>query len=150
MNLMTIQNLRRPDLRSTEHAELRTADRTPTLGQVAEVAGVSIATASRVLNNSAPVSVQARQQVRDAVVRLGYVRHRAAPSSPRGRVRSVAAVICTNNTRFFADPFFAQVLGAATEEFSTHDVPLMVVVAPDDRVSIVERYLQSGHVDGVL
>ena len=36
----------------------------PTLGEVANLAGVSIATASRVLNNSAPVSLQARQQVR--------------------------------------------------------------------------------------
>src|SRR5688500_4683581 len=111
MNEMTIQNIRRPELRvpaelrsdhrtdvrtelrGGELTDLRTGERTPTLGQVAELAGVSIATASRVLNNSAPVSVQARQQVRDAVVRLGYVRHRAAPSSPRGRVRSVAAVV---------------------------------------------------------
>ena len=130
--------------------QLRSQDRSPTLGQVADLAGVSIATASRVLNNSAPVSVQARQQVRDAVVRLGYVRHRAAPSTPRGRVRSVAAVVCTNNSQFFADAFFAQVVSAATEVFAAHEVPLMVVVAPDDRLPYVERYLQSGHVDGVL
>lgn len=133
---MTVQSLRRVD--------------SPTLGQVAELAGVSIATASRVLNNSAPVSVQARQQVRDAVVRLGYVRHRAAPSTPRGRVRSVAAVVCTNNIRFFADAFFAQVITAAADVFAGSEVPMMVLVAPDERVSIVERYLQSGHVDGVL
>ena len=134
---MTIQQLRRPD-------------RSPTLGEVADLAGVSIATASRVLNNSAPVSMQARQLVREAVVRLGYVRHRAAPSTPRGRVRSAAAVVCTNNSRFFADAFFAQVISAATDVFAAQDVPLMVVVAPDERVGVVERYLQSGHVDGVL
>lgn len=130
--------------------QLRRRDRPPTLGQVAKAAGVSIATASRVLNNSAPVSVQARQQVRDAVVRLGYVRHRAAPSTPRGRVRSVAAVICTNNARFFADPFFAQVVSAAMDVFASRDIPLTVVLAPDERVPIVERYLQAGNVDGVL
>lgn len=134
---MTIQQLRRPE-------------RSPTLGEVADLAGVSIATASRVLNNSAPVSLQARQLVRDAVVRLGYVRHRAAPATPRTRVRSAAAVVCTNNSRFFADAFFAQVISAATDVFAAAEIPLMVVVAPDDRVSVVERYLQSGHVDGVL
>ena len=134
---MTVQQLRRPD-------------RAPTLGEVASLAGVSIATASRVLNNSAPVSLQARQLVRDAVVRLGYMRHRAAPSTPRARVRSAAAVVCTNNSRFFADAFFAQVISAATDVFAAQDIPLMVVVAPDDRVTAVERYLQSGHVDGVL
>jgi DNA-binding LacI/PurR family transcriptional regulator len=120
----------------------------PTLGEVAQMAGVSIATASRVLNNSAPVSTQARELVREAVVRLGYVRQRAAPV--RTRARSVAAVVCTNNARFFGDAFFAQVISAATETFSAYDIPVMVVVAPDNRVGIVERYLHSGHVDGVL
>jgi DNA-binding LacI/PurR family transcriptional regulator len=130
--------------------QLHSQDRSPTLGQVADLAGVSIATASRVLNNSAPVSVQARQLVRDAVVRLGYVRHRAAPSTPRGRVRSVAAVVCTNHNQFFADAFYSQVIAAATDVFGAREVPLMVIVAPDDRLAYVERYLQSGHVDGVL
>lgn len=125
-------------------------DRAPTLGQVAELAGVSIATASRVLNNSAPVSVQARQQVRDAVVQLGYVRHRAAPATPRGRVRSVAAVVCANNSRFFADPFFARVISAATETCAARDVPLMAIPVTEDRISFVERYLHAGHVDGVI
>jgi DNA-binding LacI/PurR family transcriptional regulator len=62
----------------------------------------------------------------------------------------VAAVVCTNNIRFFADAFFAQVVTAAADVFAGCDVPMMVLVAPDDRVSIIERYLQSGHVDGVL
>lgn len=129
---------------------VRSRDTSPTLGEVAHVAGVSIATASRVLNNSAPVSVQARQLVRDAVVRLGYVRHRAAPSTPRGRVRTIAAVICANNGRFFADGFFAQVIASASEVLAAQDVPLTLLVAPDERLQIIERYLQSGQVDGVL
>jgi len=130
--------------------DLRAPIRPPTLGEVADLAGVSIATASRVLNNSARVSVTARQQVRDAVARLGYVRHRAAPVRRPERVRSVAAVVCTNNTRLFADPFYAQVISAATEVFAGQDVPLMVVPVTDDRIASVERYLLSGHVDGVL
>jgi DNA-binding LacI/PurR family transcriptional regulator len=141
---MTIEKLRRVHRSGVQSVT------TPTLGQVAAFAGVSIATASRVLNNSAPVSLQARQQVREAVVRLGYVRHRAAPSTPRGRTRSVAAVVCANNSRFFGDPFFGQVIGAASEVFATAGVPLTVVVAPDERIGIVERYLQGAHLDGVL
>jgi DNA-binding LacI/PurR family transcriptional regulator len=121
-----------------------------TLGEVAELAGVSIATASRVLNNSAGVSVEARLQVVDAVERLAYVRHRAVRAVTRGLVRSVAAVACTNHTRFFADPSFAQMIGAATDVFAAADVPLVLVIAPDDRLSLVERYLQDGRVDGAI
>jgi len=51
-------------------------DRPPTLAHVAELAGVSPATASRVLNGSARVSRSARLQVEAAVERLGYVRRR--------------------------------------------------------------------------
>jgi len=129
--------------------DVRAPMRPPTLEEVAELAGVSIATASRVLNNSAKVSVHARQQVRDAVVRLGYVRHRA-PAAPRKQVRSVAVVVCENNDRLFSDPFFAKVIAAATEVLASHDVPLMVIPGAGERVAAVERYLHSGHIDGVM
>jgi DNA-binding LacI/PurR family transcriptional regulator len=122
----------------------------PTLAEVAKLAGVSIATASRVLNNSAPVSSAARQQVREAAIRLGYVRQRAAPVRPRTRIRSVAAVACANQTRFFGDPFFARLINSASDVFAAHDVPLIVLAATDERMPTVERYLHSGQVDGVL
>jgi DNA-binding LacI/PurR family transcriptional regulator len=114
------------------------------------MAGVSIATASRVINNSARVSNGARQQVRDAATRLGYVRHRAAPAHPRSRIRSVAAVACANHARFFADPFFARLIASASEEFAAHEVPMLVISVTDERLSFVERYLHNGHFDGVL
>ncbi len=130
--------------------ESRVPPTAPTLAEVAKLAGVSIATASRVINNSARVSSGARQQVREAASRLGYVRHRAAPAHPRKRIRSVAAVVCANYARFFADSFFARVIASATDEFAAHDIPLMVVPATDERLPIVERYLHSGQFDGVL
>jgi DNA-binding LacI/PurR family transcriptional regulator len=103
-----------------------------------------------VINNSARVSSSARQQVREAATRLGYVRHRAAPVHPRGRIRSVAAVICANHNRLFADPFFGRLVASATEEFASYDMPLLVIQATDDRMTMVERYLHSGQFDGVL
>ena len=45
----------------------------PTIRQVAENAGVSIATVSRVINNSSAVSEEVREKVLDAVNRCGYV-----------------------------------------------------------------------------
>ena len=57
---------------------------TPTLADVAALAGVSPATVSRVINGSARVSQHARTQVERAIDRLGYVRHRAAPHGAHG------------------------------------------------------------------
>ena len=127
-----------------------TGPESPTLADVAHVAGVSLATASRVLNNSAGVSLRAREQVRDAVTHLGYVRRRAARATPARKARAVAAVICANNTKLFSDPFFARVISGATEEFAAHDVPLMVVPITEERLSLVEPTLHSGHYSGVV
>jgi DNA-binding LacI/PurR family transcriptional regulator len=122
----------------------------PTLADVAKMAGVSIATASRVLNNSAPVSVGARKQVRNAASRLGYVRHRATPKHSRQKVRSVAAVLYANSDRIFADPFFARLIRSATEEFAKHGMPMMLTSVNDARLPMVEQYLHDGHFDGIV
>ena len=53
----------------------------PRLADVARQAGVSPATASRVLTGSARVRPETRQDVEDAIAQLGYVRNRAARSS---------------------------------------------------------------------
>jgi DNA-binding LacI/PurR family transcriptional regulator len=103
-----------------------------------------------VLNNSAPVSSAAREQVREAAQRLGYVRQRAAPVRPRGRVRCVAAVACANQTRLFAEPFFARLIASASDVFAAYDLPLIVLAATDERMPTVERYLHSGQVDGMI
>ena len=105
----------------------------PTLGEVAPLAGVSTATASRVLNNSARVSNAARQQVREAVIRLGYVRQRAARAVDR-RPRSVAAVVC-DQPRLFADPFFARVIKGASAAFAERDVPMLLAAGTTGRRS---------------
>jgi DNA-binding LacI/PurR family transcriptional regulator len=122
----------------------------PTLAQVAELAGVSPATASRVLNGSARVSPSAQEQVRLAVARLGYVRQRAARAYPQRRARSVAAVVCEPSRRVFSDPFFARVLAGAGEALAAHEVPMLLSPATGDRSAALERYLCSGNVDGVL
>jgi DNA-binding LacI/PurR family transcriptional regulator len=119
----------------------------PTLAHVAALAGVSPATASRVLTGSARVSPTARQQVRDAVDRLGYVRQRAARAEGR-RPRSVAAVVCEPNARLFADPFYSRVLAGATSALEARDVPMLL--AAGERPASLQRYLSSGHIDGVL
>ncbi|MFG1946001.1 LacI family DNA-binding transcriptional regulator [Nonomuraea sp. NPDC048826] len=96
----------------------------PTLAQVAAAAGVSPATASRVLTGSVRVSTSTRRQVYEAVSRMGYVRQRA----PRGSVSrttatGVTAVVCDHLPRLFSEPYYARLLsasGAVLAENGTH------------------------------
>lgn len=126
-------------------------DPRPTLADVARVAGVSSATASRVINGFPKVRPETRRQVEDAIVNLGYVRQRATRLGERRRTRSIAFVICEEALRLFSDPFFGRVFRGASEVLapSGSQVVLLMAQAGRDIGSVVD-YVQSDHVDGAL
>jgi DNA-binding LacI/PurR family transcriptional regulator len=121
----------------------------PTLADVARLAGVSSATASRVLTGSARVAPQTRDRVHEAVTRLGYVRNRAARSAQPRRAGSIALVVCEENMKVFADPFFPRILWAVSKALATADLQLVLpTLHSSQNYHTVARYLRSGHVDG--
>jgi DNA-binding LacI/PurR family transcriptional regulator len=123
----------------------------PTLADVAHLAGVSSATASRVLTGSARVRPQTKDKVEQAMTRLGYVRNRAARSPASRRAGSIALVLGEETIKVFGDPFFARVLRSVSKELSSADSQLVMLTlhSPHD-YQTVSRYLRSGHVDGAL
>jgi DNA-binding LacI/PurR family transcriptional regulator len=128
-------------------------DTRPTLADVARTAGVSSATASRVLNGFPRVRPETRKQVESAMAELGYVRRRAARmTSTPPRTRSVAFVVCEEGLRLFADPYFARVVFGATRELTAAGMQLVLLTVPStkDYQSSAVHYLSSGHVDGAL
>jgi len=123
----------------------------PTLADVAELAGVSSATASRVLTGSARVRPQTRDRVEEAMSRLGYVRNRAARSAASRRAGSVALVMGEETAKLFADPFFARLMRSVNKALAAADLQLVVPTLYSPRnYHMVSRYLRSGHVDGAL
>ncbi|MBB2947492.1 DNA-binding LacI/PurR family transcriptional regulator [Actinoplanes lutulentus] len=132
--------------------------RQPTMDQVAEVAGVSRATVSRVINNAASVAPSIREAVQRAITATGYVPNVAARSLVTRRSNSVALVISEPDrpddhsflNRIFTDPYFGRVTAGATGALRPHDVHLVVVPTDAADQHQVIRYLRQGHVDGVL
>lgn len=78
----------------------------PTLRDVAEAAGVSPMTASRVVSGSGGVSQEMARRVRAAVKKLGYSRNEAARLMRPGQRSGLLGVIITN----IDNPYYAQVL----------------------------------------
>lgn len=74
----------------------------PTLRDVAEVAGVSVKTISRVVNSSGPVAPETERRVRAAIVQLGFVPNPAARSLRVGYDDAIGLVI-----ENIGDPFMA-------------------------------------------
>ncbi len=123
----------------------------PTLEEVAAVAGVSRSTVSRVINGSTKVSPDALERVKEAVERLNYVPNRAARSLVNRQTMSIALVVPEETSRFFSDPYFAEVVHGITHAMEASDYVLNLNVAsrvaPSSKTS---RYLRSGNVDGAL
>lgn len=105
----------------------------PTLESVAARAGVSRATAGRVLAGSSKVGEQAREAVLRAPSELSYVTNRAARSLMMRRSDSIAFVVAEPEDRFFSDPYFASVLRGAHATVAAHDVQLVFAARDDHR-----------------
>jgi len=122
----------------------------PTLEMVAEVAGVSRATVSRVVNGSTKVSPEVVVTVTAAINQLNYVPNRAARSLASRQTQAIALVIPEDMTRFFGDPYFAAVVQGITRRLEESDYTLNLLVASSDPRHKTTRYLRSGSVDGAL
>lgn len=123
----------------------------PTLEDVAARAGVSRATASRVVNADPRVREAARQAVSAAVAELGYRPNRAARRLVTRAADSIAVVVPESDERVFSDPFFSGTLRGVTRAIG--DLPMQVVLVmgrPDDGDRRMERYLRGGHTDGAI
>nr|MDT0662522.1 LacI family DNA-binding transcriptional regulator [Micromonospora sp. DSM 115978] len=133
--------------------------RPPTLDQVAEFAGVSRATVSRVINAVPTVDPQLRATVERAIAAVGYVPNLAARSLVTRRTDSVALVISEPDNRdyevpflnrIFTDPYFGRVTAGAQEVLRPQGIHLVIIPADPPAHPLVLRYLRQGHVDGVL
>jgi DNA-binding LacI/PurR family transcriptional regulator len=123
----------------------------PTLEEVAAVAGVSRATVSRVINDSPKVSPAVRATVEAAIAQLGYVPNRAARSLVTRRTDSIGLVVSEPEALVFADPFFAGIVRGVSGALADTSMQLVLVIAQTaGQRKKLEQYVLNGHVDGVL
>lgn len=123
----------------------------PTLEEVAAVAGVSRATVSRVVNGSPKVLPDTVAAVNAAIAELGYVPNRAARALVTRRTDSVALVVPEPDSRVFSDPFFARMLhGVSTTLAPTPSQLVLLIEQAEGDDQRLLRYLRGGHVDGAI
>ena len=75
----------------------------PTAKDLAEAAGVSLATVDRVLNERPNVSPKAARKVAEAIERIGFVRNPAAVALARNKTYSFRFVLPTSGDQYLAE-----------------------------------------------
>jgi LacI family transcriptional regulator len=117
------------------------------LEMVAEAAGVSASTVSRILNGTAVVSDAKKQAVDEAIARLGFVPNPVARGLAGGRTLSIGVV-----TQSIDSPFYGAALRGIEEELSSSGYsPLFVSGhwSAEAEARCIET-LRSRRVDGII
>jgi LacI family transcriptional regulator len=118
-----------------------------TVYDVAERAGVSIKTVSRVVTGAGSVSPDTRRRVEEAVAALSYVPNMAARSLRVGVGDTIGVIVDS-----IADPFFASLTAAIEDEALAHGMSVVIGSTGRDplRVSDQVRRLVQQRVRGII
>jgi LacI family transcriptional regulator len=113
---------------------------------VAQRAGVSISTVSRVLNNSCPVSADKRERVEEAARELGYIPNPAARSLLLRKTGVLGVVV-----PFATGEFFSEFLSGVDQTASDHKYFLLISIShrSDEDLRMAVANLNK-RVDGLL
>jgi LacI family transcriptional regulator len=117
-----------------------------TIKHVAREAGVSVATVSRVMNQSTLVAEDTRQQVLAVATRLGYVPHSGARSLITNRTATIGVLLPD-----LYGEFFSEVIRGIDQTARKHGYHVLVSSSHADQRDI-EAVLRSmrGRVDGLI
>ncbi len=119
---------------------------TPTLKEVAELAGVSRSAVSRTFTKGASVSTKMRRKVENAARELGYSPNALASSLTTGRTKLIGLV--ANN---FANPIFLEVFDLFTKTLQERDLRPLIVNLSDETEPVQSlNMLKQYSVDGVV
>lgn len=121
---MATRSLRSPKVRANASPDAGAVGSNTSISAVAELAGVSTATVSRVLNQSKPVSAQTRERVEAAVAQLGYRANPFARSLMSGQSRLILVLVPD-----FANPFFAEIVQGIESMTRRHGYNILLLHA---------------------
>jgi DNA-binding LacI/PurR family transcriptional regulator len=116
----------------------------PTLVDVAKAAGVSRATAARVLSGGTKVDARMAAAVLHAAEQLGYEANSAARMLRGGRAGAIGLIIAFNGT------FCTSVLKGAAKALHAADLQPVLLPADQDDADRIPRFLRSRAVDGAV
>jgi LacI family transcriptional regulator len=116
----------------------------PTLRDIADMLGVSVATVSRALNNSPGISAETRSVVLEALERNSFTRWRRPRQTPKAHLISVR---CT----YGLDEYFGAVVSGIAQSLRQHNKRLVLCTEwPDNGQTNLQELLMTDTTEGAI
>ncbi|MEV4274601.1 LacI family DNA-binding transcriptional regulator [Actinoplanes xinjiangensis] len=122
----------------------------PVLAEVARLAGVSVATASRVLSGRGPASADSRAAVLRAAADLGYVPHPVASRLARGTGTRLLLAVRDRRTDILSDPFVTRAATAMAAAVDPDGLGVSLRRLPLDAAAELDRIAADRSVAAVV
>ncbi|WP_291761547.1 LacI family DNA-binding transcriptional regulator [Cellulomonas sp. 73-145] len=117
---------------------------------LARAAGVSRATAARVMAGTSTVRPDLAQRVLKTAEELGYRTNPAARALRRGKAGAVALVAPGGDMEGLADPFIGTPIRSASARLLEHGIQPVLLLEDGNNTEVLVQHLSSGHVDAAI
>ncbi len=123
-----------------------------TLDEIAQRAGVSRTTASRVLNNRPNVRPEVRERVQQVIEETGYSPNPVARSLAIQHTHILGLVLPRRSDTVFTDPYFPVLIQGIAQACNDHEytLGLFLLQTPEEERKLLPRIAHKGLLDGLI
>lgn len=130
-------------------APLRPAKRMQ-MGDIARLAGVSIATVSRALSGHPAIPAATRDRITELARSVNYQVNVGAASLRKRDVKTVAVCILVDRLQSISDPFILSLLGHIADALDQRGYSLLLTRASTEQPDTITHMVENGQAAGVI
>lgn len=125
---------------------------TLTLEKIAELAGVSRSTVSRVVRNHKSVRDEVRERVLQVIEETGYQPNAAAQMLAGQRTNIIGLVITEPTSAIFTDTYYLQIIQGVTRQSNQQNQTLTLFLSHDksEEPLLIKRVIHNQLIDGLI
>ena len=122
-----------------------------TINEVAQEAGVSKSTVSRVLSNNGRISKATKQKVNDVIKKLGYQPNITARNLAKNRTKTLGVVLPIDAGDYFGNPIYIQMMQGISLFAQENNYFIMYAFGKSkDEEQNINEFSNGGIVDGMI
>ncbi|MBI9100372.1 MAG: LacI family DNA-binding transcriptional regulator [Spirochaetaceae bacterium] len=123
-----------------------------TIKEVAELAGVSPSTVSRVIHDNPKISEDTKKIVNQAMKKLKYHPNAVARSLANSSTKTIGLILPNSSDDLFTRPFFIEAMRGISIYSQNNNYNLMYCFSKseEEEVKFIRNYINSGWVDGIV